>query len=165
MGALGDLRQLLGIPEQQEVPCGPGDREHVGHGVLTGLVDDQQIQLAGGEPLRIGEVPGGAPVHPPGHRDLIVLPGQEVRDLLGADPPPRHRRLRDLLGAAGTTGLGFGHGLPRHPACCAHPRSRFSITAWDCATTPIRHPRCTSRPITCAPTKDFPVPGGPCTAT
>src|ERR1700757_458268 len=44
--------------------------------------------------------------------------------------------------------------------------SRFSTTACDCATTPMRQPcSATSRAMTCAPVYVLPVPGGPCTAT
>ncbi len=50
------------------------------------------------------------------------------------------------------------------PAPSTTARSRFSTTAWDCATTPTRHPCATSRATTRAPTYVLPVPGGPCTA-
>ncbi len=44
-------------------------------------------------------------------------------------------------------------------------QNRFSTTACDCATTPMRHPcSLTSRAITLAEVNVLPVPGGPCTA-
>ena len=83
MGALADLRQLLRIPEQQQVAGGAGHRDGVGEAELSGLFDDQQIQALRCDPVGVGEVPRRSA------DDASVVPGDELRVLVSAQLGPR----------------------------------------------------------------------------
>ena len=58
--ALGHLRQLLRVAEEQQVPGRRRHRDRVREGELPGLVDDEQVEPAVGDPVAAGEVPLGA---------------------------------------------------------------------------------------------------------
>ncbi len=58
VGALGHLRELLGVAEQDDVPGGGAERERVGERDLARLVDEEVVE--GAVDLVASEVPGGA---------------------------------------------------------------------------------------------------------
>ncbi len=58
--ALADLRQLLRVAEQHEVPGRPRHRDGVGKAELARLLDDQQVQAGCLHPVVVREIPCGS---------------------------------------------------------------------------------------------------------
>ena len=151
MGALADLRQLLRVAEQHQVARRAGHRDRVGQTELTGLLDHQQIEAAGGHAPVVGEIPRRATDDAARRVSAMKAAYSVLVDSPASGDACRTSFLRD----------------PRRVDAGARSdrANRFSTTACDCATTPTRQScSLTSRAMTCAAVYVLPVPGGPCTA-
>ena len=115
---LGDLRQLLGVAEQDHVAGGGGEGEGVGERDLPGLVDEEVVELCG---VLAAVVPGGAG----GEVDLGIAEGSVVGDGLDQAVLGVELRLRvprgGLLQAPEADALGRGRPPRPRPAGCGSP--------------------------------------------
>src|SRR6185312_9534322 len=152
VAALGDVRQLLRIAEQDQVAAARPDGQPVRQRDLARLVDEQRVDralhpLAREEPRR------------PGHeQDVVgrVLAGV-VRDVGDRAAVAERRRVRVLPSPR----LYPVNATPSPRAIASISSSRLWIALWLGAVTPTRRPRAISATAMRAPAYVFPVPGGP----
>ena len=53
------LRQLLRIAQQKQIPCGSSNRQGVGERELPGFVNNEQVERALRNTVRVRKIPGG----------------------------------------------------------------------------------------------------------
>ena len=53
------LRQLLRIAQQKQIPRGSSNRQGVGERELPGFVNNEQVERALRNPVRVRKIPGG----------------------------------------------------------------------------------------------------------
>ena len=120
VGTLGDLGQLLRVSQQEQPGGGAGDRQGVGQGILPGLVNDQQVQGALGDPLA-GHGPGGA-----ADQCALIRVQQFLNRVIGGAGPrdlglvPGLQLLGDLLRMHPGTGDGLGEHVVHHRVGLGH---------------------------------------------
>ena len=91
------LGQLLRVSQQQQPPGADPHGQGLGHAELTGLVDDEQVELVASHATLVGEVPGASAddVTTP-HLVMLRGEGREVVGLGQGGPRRVGRRLGDF---------------------------------------------------------------------
>ncbi len=142
VGALGDLRELVGVAEQDERAGGAADRHDVGEGHLPGLVDEEHVheRLAISSRAKSQGVPAAARNDPSWSPDSTASLSLARSTSGRTEPSP--------LSHFWTIGT-------RTPACSAARQTsstRLVMALWAVAQMPTRFPARTSSTIIRAPT-------------
>ena len=152
VGALRDLRQLVGVAEQDERARGPGHGAHGRERQLAGLVDEQDVD-------RVGHVVAGP--EPAGAADDLELaarqPGRDLlvrRDPLDVLVRAMHPPLRPRAGRSGRRLPPRGRRRPRHRGSWRSRDATGRRRRLACPARRARAPcgrRCRSCPCRAAP--------------
>ena len=152
MRALRDLRELVRVAEQDEVPRRRPDRERIGERELPALVDEQRVDVLIELLAREQERRAGEQLRAPRRAS------PSFSSVFSTDPPAL-----EAAAVARRTSSARGTRSPSSSAASSTSSRNLWIALWLSAVMPTRRPAFMSATAIRAPFHVFPEPGGPCT--